>query len=291
MIPAAFEYSRPGSVDEALALLVQHAGSAKLIAGGQSLLPLLKLRVASVERLVDIGRLSELRGIRDWQGGLSIGALTTYREVLESDLSKRFPILHEAIIDVGDVQVRNRGTIGGSIAHADPASDFPAVAIALNAQIVLRSKSGERTVSAEDFLQGAFTTAIREDEILTEVRIPAIKGGAGQAYAKLEQPASGYSIVGVAAVITDVHGVMGSGKIEHVRIGITGVGDVAYRAKAVEDALMGTQCTEVDIKAAAEHATDGQTVGTDIHADRTYRTAMAKVYTRRAIEAALHRTP
>jgi carbon-monoxide dehydrogenase medium subunit len=291
VIPAAFEYTRAKSVDDALGLLAQYAGSAKLIAGGQSLLPLLKLRVASAERLIDIGRLSELRGIRDWNGGIAIGALTTYRQVLESPLSKRFPILAEALTDVGDVQVRNRGTIGGSIAHADPASDFPAVAIALDAQIVLRSKAGERVVPAEQFLQGAFTTDIHDDEILTEVRIPATSSESGQAYVKLEQPASGYSIVGVAAVIKDVHGVMGSGKLESVRIGITGVGDVAYRASAVEAAIQGTACDAADLRAAAEHATDGQEVGSDIHADRTYRTAMAKVYARRAIEAALHRTP
>ena len=135
MIPAAFEYSRATSVDDALNQLSQAAGSAKLIAGGQSLLPLLKLRVASTERLIDIGRLSELRGIREWNGGIAIGALTTYRDVLESPLTKKFPILHDAIIDVGDVQVRNRGTIAGSIAHADPASDFPAVAIAPTAML------------------------------------------------------------------------------------------------------------------------------------------------------------
>ena len=146
-------------------------------------------------------------------------------------------------------------------------------------------------VPAEQFLQGAFTTDIHEDEILTEVRIPAAATIAGQAYVKLEQPASGYSIVGVAAVIHDVHGVMGSGKLESVRIGVTGVGDVAYRASAVEAAIQGTPCDTADLKAAAEHATDGQMVGSDIHADRTYRTAMAKVYTRRAIESALHRTP
>ena len=288
MIPAAFAYSRPRTVDEALGLLAQYAGGAKLIAGGQSLLPLLKLRVAAVDRLIDIGRLSELRGIRDWNGGLAIGALTTYREVLESPLSGRFPILHESIIDVGDVQVRNRGTIGGSIAHADPASDFPAVAIALNAQIVLRSRNGERTVAAEDFLEGAFTTAIREDEILTEVRLPALTAAAGQAYVKLEQPASGYSIVGVAAVMAKPTGPNMEGAV--LRIGITGVGDVAYRAAAVEQALIASDWSAGAIRAAAEHAADGQVVSQDIHADRAYRTAMAKVYTRRAVEAAWGRT-
>jgi len=284
VIPAAFEYSRPASVDEALGLLAQSGGSAKVIAGGQSLLPLLKLRVASAERLVDIGRLAELRGIREQDGGIAIGALTTYREILDSDLTGRFPILAEAIRDVGDVQVRNRGTIGGSIAHADPASDFPAVAIALDAQIVLRSKSGERTVPAEQFLQGAFTTDIHEDEILTEVRLPAVGIGAGQAYVKLEQPASGYSIVGVAIALKRPTGPNMEGAL--LRIGITGVGDVAYRATAVEQALATSDWSADAIRAAADHASDGQMVASDIHADRTYRTAMAKVYVRRAIEAA-----
>ena len=287
MIPAAFAYSRPGSVDEALSLLAQGGGSAKVIAGGQSLLPLLKLRVASAERLVDIGRLKELRGIRDWNGGIAIGALTTYREVLESDLAKRFPILAEAIHDVGDVQVRNRGTIGGSIAHADPASDFPAVAIALGADIVLRSRGGERVVPAEQFLQGAFTTDIRDDEILTEVRIPALPAAAGSAYVKLEQPASGYSIVGVAAVMARPTGPHMEGAV--LRIGITGVGDIAYRAAAVEAALVASDWSEGAVRAAADRAADGQDVASDIHADATYRTAMAKVYARRAFQAASSR--
>lgn len=284
MIPAAFEYSRPGSVDEALSMLAKGGGGAKLIAGGQSLLPLLKLRVASAERLIDISRLTELRGIRDWNGGIAIGALTTYHDVLASPLSKRYPILQAAINDVGDVQVRNLGTIGGSIAHADPASDFPAVAIALDAQIVLRSKAGERIVAAQDFLEGAFTTAIREDEILTEVRIPAIPAGTGQAYVKLAQPASGYSIVGVAILMAKPTGPNMEGAI--LRIAITGVGDVAYRAAAVEGALVTSDWSPAAIRAAAAHATDGQVVASDIHADRAYRTAMAAVYTRRAIEAA-----
>ncbi len=268
-------------------MLADSGGSAKVLAGGQSLLPLLKLRVASAERLVDIGRLKELRGVRDWNGGIAIGALTTYREVLESDLSKRYPILEETIRDVGDVQVRNRGTIGGSIAHADPASDFPAVAIALNAEIVLRSKGGERTVPAEEFFEGAFTTAIREDEILTEVRIPALPAGAGQAYAKMEQPASGYSIVGVAVVMAKPTGPNMEGAI--LRVGVTGVGDVAYRATAVEQSLAPSDWSADAVRAAAAHAADGQMVSSDIHADRAYRTEIAKVYARRAIEAATAR--
>jgi carbon-monoxide dehydrogenase medium subunit len=286
VIPAAFEYSRPKTIDEALGLLDKHA-DAKILAGGQSLLPLLKIRVASAARLIDIGRLKELRGVHDWKGGLSIGALTTYSEVLDSKLAKKFPILAEAIVDVGDVQVRNRGTIGGSIAHADPASDFPAVALALGAEIVLRSKSGERTVAAEKFFEGAFTTAIRPDEILTEIRIPALPKGAGQAYVKLEQPASGYSIVGAAVVLLKPTGAKMEGAI--CRVGITGVGDVAYRATGVENALSNSDWSPEAIRAAAAHAASGHTVSSDIHADRAYRTEMAKVYARRGIEAAVAR--
>ena len=284
MIPAAFAYSRPKTVDEALGLLAKH-DDAKILAGGQSLLPLLKIRVATAERLIDIGRLKELRGIRDWDGGLSIGALTTYSEILNSKSAmKKYPILADSIVDVGDVQVRNRGTIGGSIAHADPASDFPAVALALGAIIVVRSKKGERTINVNEFFEGAFTTALRADEILTEIRIPALPKGAGQAYVKLEQPASGYSIVGAAVVLAKPTGPKMEGAI--CRIGITGVGDVAYRATAVEEALAKSDWSAAAIKAAASHAAAGQEVSSDIHADRTYRTEMAKVYARRGIEAA-----
>jgi len=286
VIPAAFAYDRPKSLDDALRLLSHHGGDAKVIAGGQSLLPLLKLRVAAADRLIDIGRLSELRGIRDWNGGIALGALTTYREVLDSKLAKdRFPILHEAINDIGDVQVRNRGTVGGAIAHADPASDLPAVLLALGGEVVLRSSSGERVVPADRFFEGAFTTAIAPDEILTEIRIPGLASGAGQAYVKLEQPASGYSIVGVAVVLAAQSG----GSQAVCRIGITGVGDVAYRATAVEAALAAGDRSPESVKRAAAHAGDGQTIASDIHADREYRAEMAQVYTRRAIDAAMAR--
>ena len=286
MIPAGFAYSRANSVDDALRLLSEHAGSAKVIAGGHSLLPLLKLRVASVERLIDIGRLAELRGVRSsGDGGLSLGALTTYRDILNADVVRsQFPLLIEVCEGIGDVQVRSRGTVGGAVAHADPASDLPAVLLALDAQIVVRSQAGERTIPADQFYEGAFVTTIGENELLTEIRIPSMNGGAG-AYAKLEQPASGYSIVGVAAVI----GPDGNSRTGSVRVGITGVGDVAYRATAVEQALAGGDLSPEAIRAAAAHAADGQLVASDIHADRPYRTQMAGVFTRRAIEEALRR--
>ena len=283
MIPAAFSYTRPASLGEALDQLAAGAGSAKVLAGGQSLVPLLRLRLARADALVDIGAISELRTIRELpDGGVAIGALATYREVLESGLaSGRVPLLAMTIPGIGDVQVRNRGTLGGSIAHADPASDIPAVALALEASIVVRSKRGERVIAAADFFQGAFTTDLADDELLTEIRIPAQPAGAGMAFRRLEQKASGYSIVGVAAVVGRT-----AGSVSTARIGITGVGDVAYRAAAVEAHLIGTSGDGAAIAAAAAHAADGVTVASDIHAGADYRAEMAVVETRRAIEAA-----
>ncbi len=284
MIPAAFDYARPTSLDEALTLLARGAGSAKVLAGGQSLLPLMRLRLASPAKLIDIGRIAELRTIRDLgNGATAIGALATYRDVLDSKLAtSNHPILASAIPGIGDVQVRNRGTLGGAIAHADPASDMPAILLALDASIVVRSGNGERVVGIDGFFQGAFATDLAEDEILTEIRLPATPAGAGMAYCSIEQPASGYSMVGVAAVI----GRRG-GSISSARIGITGVADVAYRAAAVEQALIGSDGGAVAIEAASGHATDGQQVSSDFNANAEYRAAMAVVHARRAIEAAL----
>jgi carbon-monoxide dehydrogenase medium subunit len=284
MIPAAFEYQRPANLDEALRALGSGDEGTKVIVGGQSLLPLLKLRMASVERLVDIGRLPELQGIREGaDGGVVIGATTTYREVMESPLvAERLPMLIEVVDGIGDVQVRNRGTLGGSVAHADPASDIPAFALAFDATFALRSVSGQRAGPADGFFLGAFETALRNNEVVLEIRFPPVPEGAGWAWRKLEQPASGYSLVGVAAVVAK-----SGGSISHARVGITGVADVAYRAKAVEDALMGSDGSASAIAAAAEHAADGQSVNGDIHADTEYRGAMAVVFTRRALEAAI----
>ncbi|MGH2511602.1 MAG: FAD binding domain-containing protein, partial [Candidatus Limnocylindrales bacterium] len=283
MIPAVFDYARPTNLDEALALLGRSDGSAKVLAGGQSLLPLMRLRLASPAKLIDIGRIAELRAIRDLGAGATgIGALATYRAVLDSDLAVRnHPILATAIPLIGDVQVRNRGTLGGSVAHADPASDIPAILLALDASIVIRSGNGERVVAADGFFQGAFATDLGEDEILTEIRLPASPAGVGMAYRALEQPASGYSMVGVAAVIG-----RRDSSIGHVRVALTGVGEVAYRATAVEQALLGSDGSPAAIEGAAAHATDGQTVASDFNADAVYRAAMAVVHTRRAIEAA-----
>ncbi len=289
MIPAPVAYTRAGSLDEALSLLAQD-GDAKLLAGGQSLIPLMKFRLASPDRLIDIGRIDELRGISAADSGFRIGALTTYAEALEDNaLCGAYPLLPEVINDIGDIQVRNRGTIGGALAHADPASDLPALALALDGEIEIRSRDGTRKVPAADFFIGPFTTDLGSDEILTALHLPALPAGAGTAWAELSQAASGYSLVGVAAVAGDVHGVLGQGTVRHVRVAITGAAEAPYRATAVEEALTGTKCDEADLAAASARATQGQTVASDIHADAEYRTALAAIYVRRALAQALRR--
>jgi aerobic carbon-monoxide dehydrogenase medium subunit len=284
VIPAAFGYQRPASLDEALRILASD-GEAKVLAGGQSLLPLLKLRLAATDTLVDIGRIAELKGVRQLSDGrLAIGAMTTYREILESP-ARHYGLLKDALPGIGDLQVRNRGTIGGAIAHADPASDMAACLLALDAELVARSSGGERTIPIDGFFKGPFETTLGADELLTEIRLPGPRDDAGSAYANLEQSASGYPLVGVAAIVFagDADRLVGAS------IALTGVGDHAYRARAVEAALAGSDRSSASIEAAAAKVTDGVEVASDIHADRRYRAAMAVVYTRRAIEAALGR--
>lgn len=283
MIPASFDYQRAATLDEALGLI--GASGTKVIAGGMSLLPLMKLRLASPERLLDIGRLKELKGVRPLEDGrLAIGSLTTYAELADSP-ARHYGLLRDALPEIGDVQVRNRGTVGGAVAHCDPASDLPAVLLALDAEIVARSKRGERVIPVDGFFKGAFETDLAQDELITEIRLPGPRDDAGSAFRAMNQKASGYSIVGVAAVVIKE----GGSVITRAGIALTGVGEAPYRAKAVEAALIGTEGTAESIAAAAAHATDGVTVNGDIHADSAYRTAMAAVYTRRAIEAALGR--
>jgi aerobic carbon-monoxide dehydrogenase medium subunit len=280
MIPATFEYQRAATVDEAIAAVGK---GAKVIAGGQSLLPLLKIRVARAESLVDIGRIAELKGYRSLpDGSVEIGALTTYAEW---QAATKVPGMKEAIDAIADVQIRNRGTVGGAIAHADPGSDLPAISLAFDGSAVLRGPSGERVVPLDGFFQSAFTTDIHDDEILVAVRRPPIPPGAGFAYEKLAQAASGYAMVGVAVVVA-----RSGGSISHARVALTGVHEHAYRAPEVEAALVGSDGSAAAIAAAAEHATVDVEVNGDIHAGREYRTQMAKVFTRRAIETALART-
>jgi len=281
MIPAEFDYVRPGSIEEA----AQAAGrpGAKVIAGGQSLLPLMKLRLARPSTIVDIGRIPGLTGTRYTDdGGAEMGAMTTYAQVIAET---KLEWTREALLNIGDVQVRNRGTVGGAIAHADPAADVPAVSLALDYSAVLRSPRGERVVPLDGFFTGPFMTTAEPDEILVAMRRGPLPDGAGGAYEKLAQPASGYAMVGVAVVVART-----GGSISHARVGITGVGEFPYRAKAVESALVGSDGSASAIAAAAAHATDGVTVNSDIHANAAYRSAMAVVHTRRAIETALGRS-
>jgi carbon-monoxide dehydrogenase medium subunit len=280
VIPAPFTYQRASSVDDALTAIA--GGDAKVLAGGMSLLPLMKLRLANPTTLIDIGGLDDLRALGPTaDGGFETGALATYADVLAST---GLAISRECVNEIGDIQVRNRGTVGGSVSHADPASDIPALGLALDYKAVLRSKRGERTVPLDGFFQGPFQTAIEPDELLIKLVRGPLPDGAGGSYQKLGNPASGYAIVGVAAVVA-----MSGGSVSHARVALTGVGETPYRAKAVESALVGSDGSVSAVAAAAEHAADGQTVNGDIHASRDYRARMAVVYTRRAIEAALGR--
>jgi carbon-monoxide dehydrogenase medium subunit len=283
MIPTSFDYVRAESLKEALKALSAGDGT-KVIAGGHSLLPIMKFRLAQPPRLVDISRLEELKGIAEKGRGARIGAGTTYRELLESQLLRdRFPLITEATHTIGDLQVRNRGTIGGSLAHADPVSDMPAVMLALDATFNLRSKSGKRSVQAREFFLGAFSTALAEDELLVEIVLPPLPTGAGTCYLSHDHPASGYAIVGAAAVVA-----LKRETVSHAALALTGVGDMAFLARSV-DALVGTQVQAEAISDAAIGVTEGITVSGDIHAPADYRRHLATVISRRALETALER--
>ncbi len=286
MIPAAFGYSAPTSLDEALALLGQHGRNAKLLAGGQSLLPALKLRMAAVEQLIDLGRIPDLVYIREDAGSLCIGARTTHYEVERSPLLQQHCLLlSECAAQIGDVQVRNRGTLGGSVAHADPAADYPAAIVALDAEIRLVSAHGERSLSAEDFFVDLLTTALRPEEVLTEVRVPVCASHPGSTYLKVRQPASGFAIVGVAAVVT----LDATGRCSDVRVGITGAAVKAFRARDTEMLLIGTTPDDDRIAQAAAHATRDTETSGDIFASAEYRAHLTRVYTKRALLNAVER--
>jgi carbon-monoxide dehydrogenase medium subunit len=291
MIPAAFAYERASTVDEALGLLLEHGADAKVIAGGQSLLPLMKLRLARPDRLIDIGRIDSLRGVRTLPDGrLAIGALTTYAQLLDERSVMGLALMADALPRIADVQVRNRGTVGGAIAHADPAADMPAILLALDAEVVARSAHrGERTIPVGEFFEGAFSTALAPDELITEIRVPSPSGSYGSAYRVLEQPASGFAIAGVAAVVGRTDDAADEGIVDVVSVAVTGVGDKPYRATSVENALRGTKLGSAAIGSAMAAITEGISVQGDIHANTEYRTAMAGVMARRALEAARER--
>ena len=286
MNPAAFDYHRAGSVQEAIALLQQYGDGAKLLAGGHSLLPVLKLRLAEPSHLVDIGGLAELRGVRADGDTLRIGALTTHHQLAADPLLReRCPLLPETAARIGDRQVRNRGTFGGALAHADAAADYPAAVLALDAEIVARGPDGERTIPAADFFVAFLTTALAPDEVLTEVRVPAFSPGTGANYQKLANQASGYAVVGVAAVVT----LDGDGRCTQARVGITGTAERAVRATATEEVLRGVPLDEATVRAAAEAAAEGLDPLDDLHATADYRLAVTRGLTSRALLAAAER--
>jgi carbon-monoxide dehydrogenase medium subunit len=283
VIPTAFDYERATSLDDALVRLWAADGAAKILAGGHSLLPLMKLRLSEPPRLIDIARLRELRGIREQGGRISIGAATTHHEVASSELLlARCAILAETAATIGDQQVRNRGTIGGSLAHADPSADLPATILALDAEIELAGRSGSRRVKAHDFFQGLFTVALTPEEIIVAVHIAPTKAAS---YAKLYQRASHYAIVGVAAAL-EANG----GTITAARVGLTGATSNATRLGSVEQALVGKPATKETVQAATANAGAALAdVNDDLHASTEYRRAMVSVFARRALEGALAR--
>ncbi|CAN5845793.1 xanthine dehydrogenase family protein subunit M [soil metagenome] len=287
MHPYPFSYHRPASIDEALTMLIDLGDDAKILAGGHSLLPVMKLRLAQPKHLIDITGLSDLRGVRLEGETVHIGALTTHRQI-ETDaiLAGSAGLLPEIAHRVGDQQVRNRGAIGGTLAHADPAADYPAGVLALDAEVVSRGPNGERTIPIDTFFTGLLTTALEPNEILTEIRFPAFGANTGYRYEKLANPASGYAIVGVAAVLT----VDADGAVTHARIGITGAGDVAYRPRAVEDALVGTRPSDESVKSAAKSAVDDIDLLSDIHAPADYRARVTRNMVSRAVLTAYKRT-
>lgn len=283
MIPQNFEYEAPASLQEALSLLA--GGNAKPLAGGMSLIPLMKLRLAAPERLVDLGRLADLNYIREDQDVIRIGATTTHYQIESSALIRsKCPLLAETASNIGDVQVRNMGTAGGSIAHADPAADYPAALLALEAQVVIAGANGERTVPIGGFFVDTFTTALEPGEIVRELVVPEDAEGTGSTYQKLPQAASGFALVGVAVRIRK-----SGGKISMVRVGVTGLANKPFRAVSVEQALQGTKGGDAAIVKAAGTLSTVEDVNSDLHASADYRRHLVTVYAARALRIALSR--
>ena len=287
MFPASFGYVAARSVEEALDLLSKHGEEAKLLAGGHSLIPAMKLRLASPRCLIDLGAVPGLRGVRIDGDALAIGALTVHADVLASDLVRKYlPGLADAASVIGDLQVRNRGTIGGSVAHNDPGADFPVILTALDASFTLASSSGKRVVGADDFFLDFFTTALAPTEVLTEIHVPLPASGTGSAYHKMGHPASGYVVVSAGARIHRDS----SGQCASARVAVGGLGGGSRRAMAVEALLQGQPLTAEVIAAAAAKAAAGSDPEDDSYASADYKRHMATVLARRAIESAVERS-
>lgn len=285
-VPAPFEYHPARTVEEAIALLQQYGDDAKVLAGGHSLVPAMKLRLIQPEHLVDIGRIDGLSFIREEQGAIAVGAMTTYTTLVHWEVLRRnLPLLTEAVSVIADQEVRNRGTIGGSIVEFDPAGDMPAVVLALKADIVAQDPNGKRTIKADDFFVDAFQTALNADEIVTEIRFALLPAHTGSAYSKLENKASHYAVTGCAAVISQG----GDGTCSAASLTITGAASRITRASAAEAALLGKKLDEAPIADAASHAADELNLISDIHGSTEYHRQMTVVLARRAMMKALER--
>ena len=283
MIPAPFDYVRAASIDDAVAALSEHRGDAKILAGGHSLLPLMKLRLAYPEVIVDIGRIDDLKGVRDDGDALAIGATTTHHDVVHDDLvGTHCPVLAEAAAMIGDPQVRHRGTIGGAVAHGDAAGDLPAVMAALEADFVVAGPSGRRIIAATEFFVDYLETAAGEDELLVEVRVPKLGAGWSGNYQKFNRVAQAWAIVGACAVVR-----RDNGDIAEARVGLTNMAPVPVRARATESALAGAGAGSDALQSAADQAAEGTDPPADLSAQPDYRAHLARVLTRRAVEQAL----
>jgi carbon-monoxide dehydrogenase medium subunit len=282
MIPAAFAYARPTTVDEALQAVASGGEDVKILAGGQSLIPVMRLRLAAPETVVDLTRVAELRGVREEEDAIVIGAMTTHSDVLSDPVITRWaPLIAEATETVADRQVRHRGTFGGALAHADPAGDLPAVALAMEAEFVIAGLTGRRTVPAAEFFVDYLTTALEEGELLVEIRVPKLRGTWGMHYEKFNRVAQAWSIVAVAALVRREENV-----IAEARIGLTNMGPTPLRASAAEAALVGVPATREAVAAAAERAAEGTSPSSDLNAQADYRQHLATVLTRRAVTVA-----
>ncbi len=280
MIPNSFEYVQAGSIEEAIRLMQESGGEGKFIAGGHSLVPLMKFRLTNPGKLIDISQITDLRGIRKEGNRLVVGALTTHKQLYQDELVKQnIPVLAEAARTIGDMQVRNRGTVGGNLAHADSAADLPGVALALDAFMEVQGEDGKESLDAEGFFLGPLVTALPETSVLASVSFLIPPAHAKSVYLKYAHPASGYAVVGVCAIA----GVGQDGRIDFVRVGINGAADIAYRATSVEQALLGEIPTADTIRLASALAANEGEIGSDLFASEEYRRHLASVYTQRAL--------
>jgi carbon-monoxide dehydrogenase medium subunit len=282
VIPAAFDYVRPGSIDEAVSAIGSAGEDGKVLAGGQSLIPVLRLRLAYPSTLVDVGRVPELKGVRDDGDAIVIGAMSTHDDVMHNALVQQYaPLIAQATATVADPQVRHRGTFGGALAHADPAGDLGSVALALDCEFVAVGPSGERRIAAAEFFLDYLTTALAAGELLTAIRVPKLGDGWSTHYEKFNRVAQAWSIVGVAAAVR-----RSNGSIAEARIGLTNMGNTPVRASAAEQALAGVDASADAVAAAAKHAAEGTNAPSDLSGQSDYREHLARVLTKRAVLAA-----